>query len=154
MDHPNRFNDVLLEWVDISKRRSMREFSGWMNDCGLSRSQIGALMLLYYHGDCPVSSLGDDLNITTAAASQLVDRLVQMKLLERGEHPGDRRVRRVSLSQAGRDLIQEGVEARLGWMRELVNDMTAQEQAEIVHALETLIRAARQREAVASGAAA
>ncbi len=152
MEANHRFNEVLLEWVDISKRRSMRDFTRWMNECGLSRSQIGALMRLYYHGDCPVSGLGDDLNITTAAASQLVDRLVQMQLLERTERPDDRRVRHISLSEAGRSLIEEGVEARLGWMRDLADVLNDRQQSEIILALETLIEAVKAREAVEAGA--
>jgi DNA-binding MarR family transcriptional regulator len=124
----------------------MQEFSRWMAACGLSKSQIGTLMLLHYHGHCPVSGISDELGITAAAASQLVDRLVQMSLLERSEDPDDRRVRRVSLSERGHELIQKGVEVRLGWMKELADTLTSAEQAGIVSALETLIQAAKQSE--------
>ncbi len=141
-----RFNQALLEWAHHFKRRSMQEFSSWMAECGLSKSQIGTLMLLHYHGHCPVSGISDELGITAAAASQLVDRLVQMGLLERSEDPQDRRVRRVSLSEHGHELIQKGVQVRLGWTKELAETLTPAEQDKVVSALKILIQAAKQSE--------
>ena len=138
------FNETLQEWVDVFMHRSMQEFTRWMNDCGLSKSQIGALMRLYYQGTCPVSGIGDDLGITPAAASQLVDRLVHMRLLDRTEDPGDRRIKQVSLSVSGRSLVQQGVDARLGWMADLTTRINLVEQAEVESALGILINAVQQ----------
>jgi DNA-binding MarR family transcriptional regulator len=146
MTHASQFDQLLLEWIELFRRRSMQDFSRWMALCGLSKSQIGTMMRLYYHGQCPVSGIGDELGITPAAASQLVDRLVQQGFLERSEDPDDRRIKQVSLSTAGRTLIQQGVEARLGWMRELAEFLTPEEQVIAIQALELLIQAARERE--------
>jgi DNA-binding MarR family transcriptional regulator len=147
MPRAERFNQTLQEWVDVFMHRSMQEFTRWMNDCGLSKSQIGALMRLYYHGTCPVSGIGDDLGITPPAASQLVDRLVHMRLIDRTEDPGDRRIKQVSLSDTGRSLVQQGVDARREWMTDLATRINPAEQAEIESALGILINAVQQMEA-------
>jgi DNA-binding MarR family transcriptional regulator len=141
-----QFTDVLREWVKVSMHRSMQGFARWMNSCGLSKSQIGALMRLHYHGACPVSGIGDDLGITNAAASQLVDRLVQMGLIIRTEDLVDRRVKRVSLTEAGRDLLQQGLRARLEWMKDLETALTVEEKSAIEDVLHILIHAANQAE--------
>lgn len=146
MSNPQPFETVLKDWGKVFMRRSMQAFARWMNDSGLSRSQVGALMRLYNQGRCPVSSIGDELGITTPAASQLVERLVQLELLERSEDPDDRRVKVVTLSQKGRDLLQQGIEAHLGWMDQIASGLPEAEQTLILKALTTLTEAASQIE--------
>ncbi len=72
----------------VFMRRSMHEFMDSMKDTGLSMPQLTTLIRLHYHGPCPISGIGDDLGVTTAAASQMVDRLVHLGLLDRTEAPG------------------------------------------------------------------
>ena len=124
----------------------MHEFTRWMNRSSLSNSQLGALMRLYYHGDCPISNIGDNLGITAAAASQMVDRLVQNGLLQRDEDPDDRRVKRVTLTTKGNALVQEGVEARLKWLRDLETSLPEANHREIIASLSTLTEIAKELE--------
>jgi len=124
----------------------MHEFTSWMNRSSLSNSQLGALMRLYYHGDCPISNIGDNLGITAAAASQMVDRLVQNGLLQRDEDPDDRRVKRVTLTTKGNALVQEGVEARLKWLRDLETALPEAKRREIITSLSTLTAIAEELE--------
>jgi MarR family transcriptional regulator, organic hydroperoxide resistance regulator len=147
MTEAEQFDSILREWVRVFTRRSMQAFAGWMNESGLSNSQIGALMRLHYHGNCRISGMADDLGVSNAAASQMVERLVNMKLLDRTEDPADRRVRQVSLSAAGHDLIREGLVARLDWMTGIKENLTADEQDQVEDALLILISAAKKLEA-------
>lgn len=142
MSNSEQFNQVLLEWVKVFTHRSMYEFARWMSESNLSRSQIGALMQLHHQGHCPVTSIGNELGITTPAASQLVDRLVNMGLLNRTEDPDDRRVKMVVLSEEGRTVIQHGFNARLGWMEDLTVVIPESKQQEIAHTLSILVEAA------------
>lgn len=144
MTENDRFNEVLLEWVKVFVHRSMREFSHWMNDCGLSRSQIGALMEVFHKEQCPVTEIGKDLGITTPAASQLVDRLVNMELMERKEDPEDRRAKIVTLSKDGRTLIRQGMSARVDWMEDLSEVLSEAQIIEITQSLDHLIAAANE----------
>ena len=58
---PEVFTRTLHAWMELSMGRSMRAFMSWMSACGLTKSQIGALMRLYYQGECPITGIGDDL---------------------------------------------------------------------------------------------
>lgn len=141
-----QFTQVLHEWSEIFMRRSMNDLVYFTRQAGLSMSQLGALMRLYHGGACGVSNLGEHLGVSSAAASQMIERLVQQGLLERSEHPDDRRIKRIAVSAAGRQLIAEGVAARRQWMESLTHALTQEEQALIIEALKLLTRAARQQE--------
>lgn len=144
MPNSQKFNQALTEWVHVFMRRSMQAFTRWMKEEGLSRSQISALMRIYNQGHCPVTSIGNELGITTPAASQLVDRLVQMDLLERAEDSEDRRVKVVTLTAAGRDMVQEGFMAKNEWINDLAALFSDEQQSTLTASLDTMVEAANQ----------
>ncbi len=139
-------SDVLHEWAKVFMRRSVRDFKRFMDESGLSLSQVTALMRLHHLGDCGVSDLSEHIGISRAAASQMTERLVQMGLLARTENPTDRRAKQLSLTPKGKALIQEGIEARRQWLADLTNALPPAEQATISQALTALTEAARRLE--------
>ena len=143
MSQAKQLSEVLHEWAEVFMRRSMREHKRFMDESGLSPGKIHTLMRLHFGGECGVSQIGNHLGVTNAAASQLVDRLVQLGLVDRSEDPNDRRVKQLSLTEAGQDLIQQTVVARRRWMERLTDSLSAEEQAPITIALSLLTEAAR-----------
>jgi DNA-binding MarR family transcriptional regulator len=141
-----RFSEVLREWAEVFMRRSMGDIVQLSKQSGLSMSQLGALFRLHRSGYCGVSNIGDHLGVTHAAASQMVDRLVQQGLLERAEDLDDRRVKKNTLSPKGRKLVEESIEARRRWAEQLTDKLTVEEQESISAALVTLTAAARSLE--------
>jgi len=135
--------EVIREWSEVFMQRSMRDFKRFMDETGLSFSQISILMRLVHGGSIGVSEIGEQLGVTNAAASQAVDRLVQLGLIERTEDPEDRRAKRLALTQKGHDLIDEGVEARSKWIEGLTDALTPEQQNMIISALTLLTEAAR-----------
>jgi DNA-binding MarR family transcriptional regulator len=121
----------------------MRDWRRYVRAAGLSIPQLTILMRLFYGGDCGVHDIGRHLDVTTAAASQLIDRLVTAGLVERSENVDDRRARRVALSSRGRLLIEEGIEERYRWVEDLAAVLSSEEQAALLQALPPLIAAGR-----------
>lgn len=79
-----------------------------MVELDLSISQFRCLITLRQHETAlPINELADLLDLTLATAGRNVDRLVAHGLVERREYPQDRRVRLVSLSEAGRKIMTE-----------------------------------------------
>jgi len=134
--------EVIREWSEVFMHRSMRDFKRFMDTTGLSFSQINILMRLFHGGCAGVSEIGDQLGVTNAAASQAVDRLVQLGLIERTEDPEDRRAKRLALTQKGRALIEKGVEVRSQWIEGLTDALTPEQQNMIISALTLLTEAA------------
>jgi MarR family transcriptional regulator, organic hydroperoxide resistance regulator len=141
------FSEVVGEWVEVFMHRSFRDFKRFMDEAGLSPTQVNALMRLYHGKLCGVSDIGGHLGITNAAASMMVDRLVQMGLLERSKDRKDRRLRYLKLTEPGRALVERGIEARVAWMQSLTANLSPEQQAMIVEALSMLTEAARKSEA-------
>jgi len=137
------FTEVIREWSEVFMQRSMRDFRKFMEETGLSFSQINILMRLLHGGNTGVSEIGDQLGVTNAAASQAVDRLVQLGLIERTEDPDDRRAKRLALTPKGRTLIEKGIEVRSQWVEGLTDALTPDQQSLIISALTLLTAAAR-----------
>jgi DNA-binding MarR family transcriptional regulator len=135
-------NDPFLaawnEWIEIFMRRSMRNFLLYSKESGLSMSQIGALFRLH-RGASGVSDLGDGLGVTSAAASQLLERLVHSGLILRSEDPNDRRGKQIVLTDKGRRVLRESLHARQGWLDDLAAVLSNGEKEKIAAALKILI---------------
>ncbi len=92
MQSPDPFVLALQNWVGMFMHRSMRDSIRFAKENGLSMSQVGAMFHIR-HGVDGVSDIGDDLGVTSAAASQMLERLVQAGLVTRTEDPHDRRAK-------------------------------------------------------------
>src|SRR5512140_195862 len=84
----------------------IQEFMQYMHQTGLSRPQVHALLHIFHAGECQVSDIGDLTEASPAAASQLVERLVQQGLVQRAEDQQNRRIRKLRLTDKGLELIQ------------------------------------------------
>ena len=135
--------EVIREWSEVSMHRSGCDFRRFMEETDLSFSQISVLMRLYHGGNSGISEIGSQLGVTKAAASQAVDRLVQLGVIERTEDPVDRRAKRLALTHRGRTLIEKGIEARSKWIEGLTDALTREQQDMIVAALTLLTEGAR-----------
>ena len=140
------FTEVIREWSEVFMQRSMRDFRKFMDETGLSFSQINILMRLIHAGSTGVSEIGEQLGVSNAAASQAVDRLVVMDLIKRTEDPTDRRAKQLALTQKGRTLIESGIAARSRWVEGLTDALTPEQQNMIIAALTLLTAAARATE--------
>ena len=146
MPSTERFSEVLRDWAQVFMHRSARDFKRFMDESGLSVSQLNTMMRLYHKGECGLSEISGHLGISNAATSQAVDRLVQMGLLGRREDPQDRRVKQLELTDQGRTLIEKVFDSRRQWMEGLTDTLTPDQQETIIDALTLLTRAAHNTE--------
>lgn len=146
LSHPQLI-PLFRQFMDIAMHHALHERVHFAKALGLSMPQFGILMQLHYRGNCGVSDIGDRFDITNAAASQLVDKLVQSKLIQREEDPHDRRAKILNLTEKARELIQRNMEERYRWADQLAEKLTKGERAKVAEALEIMTRAARELEA-------
>jgi MarR family transcriptional regulator, organic hydroperoxide resistance regulator len=140
------FYAEMLNWFATFAKRSLEDFHTFTHEEGLTMPQMNVLMRLYYHGPCDMSGLLDTMLSTKAAVSQMVERMVQQGLVERGVMPGDRRARQVSLTAKGRAVMEASITAREGWLKEIGALLTPAQKTEIAHALHTLAAASTRAE--------
>jgi DNA-binding MarR family transcriptional regulator len=130
---------TLQEWIEVSMHRSIRNFICYAREGGLSMSQLGALFHIHHRGSSGVTDLGDHLGVTSAAASQMLERLVQQGLILRSEDPSDRRVKQIVLTDKGLQVLQESIRARQRWLYDLAETLSDPEKEATIEALNTLI---------------
>jgi DNA-binding MarR family transcriptional regulator len=133
----------LREWMDVFMHRSMRGWNQFAKSTGLSMPQFSILMQLHYKGASGMSEISERFDVSAAAASQLVDKLVQAGYIERTEDPHDRRAKLLKLSTNGAKLVDDGIQERYRWMDDLASKFSATDQTKISDALTLLTEAAR-----------
>ena len=145
MSSRDHFETVFRDWATLFMHRSMRGHVHYMREKGLSRSMLGTLYFLNHHGNAGVSGLGEHLGVSNAAASQMVEKLVEEELIERVEDPADRRMKKITLTKQGYSVMEESVNARLDWIDELTNDLTPEEILQITAAIQLMIEKVREQ---------
>src|SRR5690348_5627506 len=141
-----QFDQAVRSWMDVFMNRSMRGWGHFAKSTGLSMPQFSLLMQMHHKGACGMSEVSERFEITPAAASQLVDKLVQSGFVQRVEDPHDRRAKLLNLTDKGRELIQQGIQDRYRWVDELSTKLTAEERSQISEALNIMTRAVQDLE--------
>ena len=100
--------------------------------------QAYALTFVHYNGPSKMSEICEHMLVSAAAASQMVDRLEKQNYVQRVADPGDRRVRRVLLSDQGQSFVQQSIEARQGWTKEIPSKLNEKQLDQISAALQIL----------------
>jgi DNA-binding MarR family transcriptional regulator len=136
----------LQRLIQTFMQQSMRRVIVYAKERGLSMSQMGTLLFLHRHETCAVSDIGDYLGITSAASSQLLNRLVEEGLVERNEDPEDRRHKLLELTPAGRKTVKEAIELRHSWLVGLAEALSSTEQNQVGEAINLLLAKVGQME--------
>lgn len=142
----SELTETIRQLMDVITTRSMRERSHFVKASGLSLPQFGILIHLYYSTNCGISHLGEYMDISAPAASQIVDRLVQHGLVERTEDPNDRRAKQLTLTPKGRELIETGIVERTRWVDELAASLSPETYEAVASTLAMLTQAVRKLE--------
>jgi DNA-binding MarR family transcriptional regulator len=126
---------------EIFMQRSLRGIMGSMKQDSLSMPQIYTLMYLYHEGEVRISDIGTLMDVGKAAASQLVERLVQQGLVERVEDERDRRAKKIRLLPKSLRLIEKGLRVQRQQMGELMSQLSPGQMATVQKAFQYLIEA-------------
>jgi DNA-binding MarR family transcriptional regulator len=74
---------------------------------GISMAQLHILYTLQRSGEMPMSRLADVLHVSLSNATGLIDRIEERGFIERTGVPEDRRVVVISVTDAGRRMLEE-----------------------------------------------
>lgn len=117
------FNKLITEFYD--------KMSSWeqsvVNETGYTLAQIHTIEVLGNHGDLRMKDLAQKLGITTGTLTVQIDKLVKSNLIERRNHPEDRRAIIVALTQAGLAIHQHHNQLHMDLVTDLSQVLTAEE---------------------------
>lgn len=132
-------------WLVMMKamRALTRYAAAGIEDTGLGNSDFRVLEVLLHKGPLPVNMIGPIVDLTPGSISIAVDRLVTKGLVSRVESTEDRRVRIVTLTTRGRDLIVTAFRKHAGQMNKVFSELSPEE----LRGLETALKKVGKRAA-------
>ena len=116
-------------WLVMLKamRALTRYAAAGIEGTGLGDSDFRVLEVLLHKGPLPVNTIGPIVDLTPGSISIAVERLVAKGLVSRVDSTVDRRVRIVTLTSRGRDLIVTAFRKHAGQMKGVFSDLSPDE---------------------------
>lgn len=135
-----RASRIRAERIEGLLPRIMRMLYRTTEDSLLSELPLAQMRIvrLLYSGSSTVTSLGEELGLTSSAITQLLNRLQEIGFVERVEDPADRRVKHVALTELARARMRARQERRIGRMQIALERLSPERQCEILEAIEAL----------------
>ncbi|BDI34214.1 MarR family transcriptional regulator [Capsulimonas corticalis] len=109
-------------------------------DLPLAQLRVCAFLL---SGPSGMTALAEELEISVSAATQLADRLERAGLIQRISDPIDRRIRHISLTEHGVEVMETRRRRRVSRVREALAQLDLPDRAAALSALTTLLDATR-----------
>src|SRR3954447_1254444 len=116
---------VRLRLAITRTSRRLRQEAG----SGLSPTATAALATVDRHGPLTPSELAQRERVQRPTITRLVARLEEMGLLARGAGPGDRPSSPLSITPAGRALLDEARERKAAYLASWLEGLDAEERA-------------------------
>lgn len=98
---------------------------------GLTPSQFGVLEVLYQHGPLCQTEISNQLLLSTANITLVIDNLEKLALVQRRRNPDDRRYITVSLTAKGEKLIAELLPKHAAAIRAEMSSLSPEEQRQL-----------------------
>lgn len=126
---------LLALWKYVA-REAGGEVADLLEELDLSLAQLKTLETLVAHPAAPsVKELSESLGCSLANSSRGVDALVRRGLLERREDADDRRVKRLTITAAGREAIDRIDALRRRGLEHYASTLTDDQRERLAHAL-------------------
>ena len=110
----SEFADKINELMPVIMKGFSRQHVNELFKTRVTLPQFFILVFLYREGESKMSDLAHVMNVTTAAMTGIVDRLVRERCLERVYDPEDRRIIKVRLTDKGSELVKKINQQRRG----------------------------------------
>src|ERR1700756_4811071 len=117
-------------------RAAAKYLYGGLVETGIDDTDFRILEALLNKGPLPVNTIGPKVYLTPGSISVAIDRLLDRGLVSRVESPEDRRVRIVSLTPKGKELIGPIFRRHAAEIRRVFADTSPKE----LRALETALK--------------
>ncbi|GCE36080.1 MULTISPECIES: MarR family winged helix-turn-helix transcriptional regulator [Rhodococcus] len=136
-------NDFFTQLLSAGESESMDN----LIELDLTFSQVRMLFALAQHGEpLPINEVAERLRLSVAAAGRNVDQLVKLGLVVRREDERDRRVKRVSLSEAGHKVANQHIECKRDQLRRFAWRVPESERTRLIEALQPILAGESLRE--------
>jgi DNA-binding MarR family transcriptional regulator len=138
--------EVINGFAEVMSKLLVEHHQKHLAELDLTLLQAQALKVLRHDGPVLTGQLAAELGITAPAITQLTDRLVRKRLIERRASANDRRSVQITLSARGKRLVDQFRQRRSDIFSQALKSLDEREQTQIVSALEKLVAALEEYE--------
>ena len=107
-------------------------------DAGITPHHFEIIRLLEKEGKLHVAEIGDRLQIARAQMTKLIDKLVDLKLVERRTDVADRRTATITLSTHGKAVLEEHKTSIMNAIRETMKQLSDEDLKDLSDTLRKL----------------
>ena len=140
MTSQTEFLKTVENWAKLYFFQSLTDFFNYLKHSELSLLQGYALTHLFFKGPIKISELCEHMMVSLGAASQMVDRLEKLGMVERVADPEDRRVRKVVVLDKGKKFVQENFAFSQSWLSEIPANINPEQEEQITATLSILMQ--------------
>ncbi|MFC3040832.1 MarR family winged helix-turn-helix transcriptional regulator [Virgibacillus xinjiangensis] len=142
-DHDQRNNDEELSLkLFVVLSRALQSIKKRVEEdikcLGLNPTEFAVLELIYNKGDQPIQKIGDKVLIASSSITYVVDKLEKKGFLKRRPCPEDRRITHATLTDAGKDLMDDVFPKHKAAMQDICSGLDAQEKEVLIDQLKKL----------------
>ncbi|AUW92972.1 MAG: MarR family transcriptional regulator [Sulfobacillus thermotolerans] len=130
--------DQYIENLDRIFSRIGRRLRHAVAEDTLTLGQYSLLKVLFDHQPMTVGDIAEELGVSLAGASAMIDRLVHANLVSRTRSESDRRVVTVSLTHAGQQQIASHYAQRKDFLRHLFMHMSEEDLKTLLSLIERM----------------
>lgn len=126
---PDTIDTLIGSTLEIGRAMRHRVFCNTKD--GLHPGQLHAMFVISEHPGMTMKELASALHITSPSATSLVNRVVQLGLVQRKHDTKNRKLVRLRLSKKGAGLLHRKHEERNKSLRELFGMLSVSEQTQL-----------------------
>ena len=138
----------VMKNIDIDKKisemifdvyRMMKKYFELSSGINLTLIQLHGLLFIKENENCQLTDLARAFSITLPTANSLVEKLINLKLVQKKQDKKDNRSKRLSLTKQGRHLIKKIVKQQKKCFSRLINKLNPKEKERLLSILKKLL---------------
>lgn len=98
-----------------------------MRTYGINPTEFAVLELLYNRGQQPIQKIGKKILLASSSITYVIDQLEKKGFVERVDCPHDRRIKLVSITDKGKEFMDETFPKHEKRIKEMFSNMTEEE---------------------------
>lgn len=123
-----------LRYISAIIKQKGREL---LSNYTITPPQFVALQWLFEEGDMTIGELSNKMYLAFSTTTDLIDRMEKNELVVRVKDPHDRRVVRIHLLDKGKQMIDEVIQKRQGYLQDILFNFSSDE---VLHLKDSLMK--------------
>lgn len=124
-----------MRYISVLLKQKGREI---LSNYTITPPQFDALQWLHEFGDMTIGELSTKMYLAHSTMTVLIDRMENANLVKRVKDQQDRRVVQIHILPLGETIIQEVIEKRQQYLKQLMEQFEVDEKAELLRLLSKL----------------